>query len=136
MGLSNQGRVVGGHLADCSVDSDHKGLSIPHPINPFKRFKLTTETVLKWEELPSSEGLAGAVGQAAAKAALPGMLGKAVGAGLGAAMKPPRTVRVDWADGNQSVIELPEKLFLVFSVLLESRQVVTVTPTPAEPAPV
>ncbi|MFC8722257.1 SHOCT domain-containing protein [Kitasatospora sp. NPDC057198] len=123
--LTNQGRVVGGHLAGGSVLSGHGGLTVQHPRNPFKRPKLTAETVLEWEELPAGESIAGAVGQVAAKTALPGRLGKAVGAGLGAAMRSGRTVRVDWADGNQSVIELPEKLFTVFSVLLEGRQVVT-----------
>lgn len=130
--LTNQGRVVGGHLASGSVLSGHGGLTIQHPRNPFKRPKLTAETVREWEELSTREGVAGAVGQAAAKAALPGMIGKAVGAGLGAAMKSGHTVRVVWVDGNQSVIELPEKLFLIFSALLKGQQVVTDTSASAE----
>jgi putative oligomerization/nucleic acid binding protein len=139
--LTNQGRVVGGHLASGSVLSGHGGLTIQHPRNPFKRHKLNAETVLEWEELSTREGVAGVMGQAAAKAALPGMIGKAVGAGLGAAMKSGHTVRVNWADRNQSIIELPEKLFMIFSVLLEGQQVVTDTsaqdessePLPAQP---
>lgn len=130
--LTNQGRVVGGHLASGSVLSGHGGLTIQHPRNPFKRHKLNAETVLEWEELSTREGLAGVMGQAAAKAALPGMIGKAVGAGLGAAMKSGHTVRVNWADGNQSIIELPEKLFMFFSVLLEGQQVVTDASAQAE----
>lgn len=139
--LTNQGRVVGGHLASGSVLSGHGGLTIQHPRNPFKRPKLNAETVLEWEELSNRQGVAGAMGQAAAKAALPGMIGKAVGAGLGAAMKSGHTVRVNWADGNQSIIELPEKLFVIFSALLKGQQVVTDTsaqtessePLPAQP---
>jgi hypothetical protein len=139
--LTNQGRVVGGHLANGSVLSGHGGLTIQHPLNPFKRPKLNAETVLEWEELSAREGVAGAMGQAVAKAALPGLIGKAVGAGFGAAMKSGRTVRVNWADGNQSIIELPEKLFMIFSVLLKGQQVVTDTsaradslePLPAQP---
>lgn len=48
--LTNQGRVVGGHLASGSVLSGHGGLTIQHPRNPFKRHKLNAETVLEWEE--------------------------------------------------------------------------------------
>jgi hypothetical protein len=32
---------------------------------------------------------------------------------------------VSWADGQQSIIELPEKQFTVLSVLLQDRQIVT-----------
>ena len=65
------------------------------------------------------------MGQAAARAALPGMVGKAVGAGLGAAFNSGHTVRVIWADGKQSIIGFPEKQFMVLSVLLKDRQVAT-----------
>jgi hypothetical protein len=123
--VTNRGRVVGGHLAGATVDSGEGGLLIPHPYNPFKRYKLNAETVLEWEELPGKEGVIGAVGRAAATAGLPGRIGKAVGAGLGAAMKPPHIIRVNWADGNQSVLELPGKLFTIFSVLLQGQQIVT-----------
>ncbi|MFX0592385.1 SHOCT domain-containing protein [Melissospora conviva] len=121
--LTNQGRVVGGHLESGSVLSARGGLTIQHPRNPFKRPKLNAETVLEWKELPTRDGVVGAIGQAAAKAALPGMIGKAIGASLGTALKSGHTVCVNWADGNQSIIELPEKLFMIFSVLLEGQQV-------------
>ena len=120
--LTNQGRVVGGHLAGGSVLSDKfskGGLTIQHPLNPFKRHKINVETVLEWEELSTKNGIAGLFGQAAAKAALPGMVGKAVGAGFGAVVKSGHTVRVDWADGKKSIIELPEKQFMTLSVLLK-----------------
>lgn len=123
--LTNQGRVVGGHLASSSVLSGHGGLTIQNPRNPFKRHKLNAETVLEWSELSTRKGVVGAMGLAAAKAALPAMIGKAVDAGLGAAAKSGRTVRVNWADGNQSIIEFPEKLFMIFSVLLEGQQVIS-----------
>lgn len=133
--LTGQGRVVGGHLANGTVLSDQfgkGGLSIQHPRNPFKRHKINAETVREWEDLATEDGVAGVMGQAAAKAALPGMVGKAVGAGFGAAIKSGHTVRVDWVDGNQSVIELPEKMFLIFSVLLKGQQVITETSAPPE----
>ncbi|WP_433831106.1 SHOCT domain-containing protein [Actinoplanes sp. CA-015351] len=134
--LTNQGRVVGGYLAGSGIISDHNGLSTAHPRNPFKRIKFNAETVIEWEDLPTKDGVAGVMGQAAAQAALPGMIGKALGAGFGAALKSGHTIRLDWADGNQSIIELPEKQFLVFSILLKGRQVVTEAsrqPESAEP---
>jgi hypothetical protein len=136
--LTNQGRVVGGHLASGSVLSAHGGLTIPHPRIPFKRHKLNAETVVEWEELSTRNGVAGVMGQAAAKAAFPGAIGKAVGAGLGAAMKSGHTVRVNWADGNQSIIELPAKLFMIFSTLLKGQQVetdISAQPESSEPFP-
>ena len=131
--LSGQGRVVGGHLANGTVVaggtspfSKNSDLSIQHASNPFKRHRVNSDTVTEWEELATKDGVAGAVGRAAASAAIPGRVGKAVGAGLGAAVKSGHTVRVTWAaDGKQSIIELPEKQFMVFSVLLKDRQVAT-----------
>lgn len=133
--LTNQGRVVSGHLANGAVLPE---LRIHHPLNPFKRYKISPETVVEWEDLATKDSVASVMGKAAAKAAVPGVLGKAVGAGLGAAMKSGHTVRVDWVDGKQSIIELPEKLFLVFSVRLTNQRVVTqhsVQPETAMPAP-
>jgi Short C-terminal domain len=130
--LSGQGRVVGGYLSSGTVlsggttpFSKNSDLSIQHPSNPFKRHKVNTGTVSEWEELDAKEGVAGAMGQAAARAALPRMVGKAVGAGLGAALNSGHTVRVSWTDGKQSIIQFPEKQFMVFSVLLKERQIAT-----------
>lgn len=130
--LSGQGRVVGGHLSGGTVlsggsspFSKNGDLSIQHASNPFKRHKINTETVTDWEELDAGEGVTEAIGRAAATVAIPGTIGKAVGAGLGAAMNSGHTVRVTWADGKQSLIELPKKQFMVFSVLLKDCQIVT-----------
>lgn len=141
--LTNVGRVVGGRLVNGTVSSDQSrkgGLAVQDPRNPFKRHKINADTVVEWEELATKAGVGAVMGQAAARAALPGMVGKALGAGLGAAMHSGHTVRVSWAEGEQSVIELPEKLFTVFSVLLKAQQVVTESsPRPesadATPAP-
>lgn len=133
--LTNQGRVVSGHLANGTVLPE---LRIQHPLNPFKRHKISPETVIEWEDLATKDCVASIMGQAAAKAAVPGILGKAVGASLGAAMNSGHTVRVDWVDGKQSIIELPEKLFLVFSVQLTNQRVITqhsVQPETSMPAP-
>lgn len=133
--LSGQGRVVGGHLSGGTVlsgganaFSKNSDLSIQHSSNPFKRHKLNADTVTEWEELDAKDGVGGAVGRAAATAAIPGRVGKAVGAGLGAAMTSGHTVCLSWADGKQSIIQLPEKQFMVFSVLLRDRQIPTDLP--------
>lgn len=129
--LTGQGRVVGGRLVGGIVHSggatafSKKGdLSIQHPSNPFKRHKVNAETVVEWEEIDAQDGVIGIVGQAAAMVALPGRVGRAVGAGVGAAFNSGHTVRVAWANGEQSIIGLPEKQFLVLSILLKDLQVV------------
>jgi len=137
--LTGQGRVVGGHLAGGIVHSGgttpfskNGDLSIQHSANPFKRQKINSDTVLEWEELDVRDGVAGVIGQAAAMAALPGRVGKAVGAGVGAAFNSGHRLRVTWAGGEQSIVGLPEKQFLVFSVLLKDRQVATELPAKPE----
>lgn len=137
--LTGQGRVVGGHLAGgtvlsggTTVFSKNGDLAIQHSSNPFRRHKVNAETVSEWEELDPRKGLAGAMGQAAARAALPGAVGKAVGAGLGAAFDSGHTLRVTWADGRNSVIALPEKQFMVLSILLKDRQVIAEAPEQSE----
>ncbi len=141
--MSGQGRVVGGHLSSGTVFSGgatpfskNSDLSISHTSNPFKRHRINAETVTEWEELATKEGVAGTMGRAAATAAIPGRFGKAVGAGLGAAVNSGHTVRVSWADGKQSIIELPAKQFMVFSVLLKDRQIASeLSETPEGDAP-
>lgn len=131
--FTNQGRVVGGHLASGVVTMDSKGggLAIAHPRNPFKKARLNTDTVAEWEELETKKGIASVVGQAAAAAALPGRIGKAVGAGLGAVGTAGHTLRVSWVDGNQSLLELPEKLYTIVAVLLADRRTITENPRPS-----
>ena len=138
--LSGQGRVVGGHLSGGTVlsggsspFSKNSDLSIQHATNPFKRHRINAETVAEWEELVAKEGVAGTMGLAAATAAIPGRFGKAVGAGLGAAMNSGHTLRISWIDGQQSIVQLPEKQFTVFSVLLKDLQVTTEVPDDPEP---
>lgn len=125
--LTNQGRVIGGQFANgtVSVDGRGGGLLIVNPRNPFKKPRVNSETITEWEELEGKRGVVGTLGQVAASAVLPGRLGKAVGAGLGALGSTGHTVRVTWTDGNNSVLELPEKLFQVLSVLLSDLRVVT-----------
>lgn len=130
--LSGQGRVVGGHLSGGTVLSGGSSpfsksgdLAIQHSSNPFKRHKINAETVTGWEEIEGKQSVAGAIGRAAASVALPGRVGKAAGAGVGAVINSGHTVRLDWTDGKASMITLPEKQFLVLSVLLKDSQIVT-----------
>lgn len=125
--LSGHGRVVGGYLSGGAVlpaQNKSGDLVIQHHSKLFKRPRLNGETVTSWQELEARDGVAGAMGRAAAKAAVPGMMGKAVGAGLVAAMTGGHTVLIDWSEGQHSIIEFPTKQFAVFSVLLKDRQIV------------
>lgn len=133
--LSGEGRVLGGYLAGGTVHSGgsgffskHGDLSIEPESNPFKRYRLNADTVTEWEELATKESVADSIGRAAAKAAIPGRIGKAVEAGIGAAINSGHTIKVQWADGKQSIIELPEKQFTVFSTLLRNHQIASEIP--------
>jgi hypothetical protein len=104
--------------------------------------KLTAAEVAEWDEVTTEAGgasasaVAGAVGKIVAGAVLPGFMGKVGGAALDATVKstarPPRTVRVDWSDGKQSLIRLPEQLFTHLTVVLQDRR--AASPLPAGPA--
>lgn len=111
----------------------------------FKRTpNLTADAVAAWEEIISETrgGAAGAVsrlGQAVARASLPGTAGKAASAAVGSAVDSgrggPHTVRVEWVDGKQSLIQLPDKLFQHLAILLKDCQLATAAPAAAEPIP-
>jgi hypothetical protein len=45
------------------------------------------------------------------------------------------TVRVDWVDGKQSLIELPDKLFQHLAIVLKDCRIATAVPAPEPPAP-
>lgn len=141
--MVSNGRVIGGHYLNATVSP---GIGSQLVVQAgLKRRKLSEEQVTAWEEIASeSKGSAvSAVGQAVAGAVLPRFISKAasaaVGATLEAKMRPPHTVRIDWADGKQSLIKLPDKLFTHLEILLKSRQAPPLEPRPAvepDPAPV
>jgi hypothetical protein len=62
--------VVSGGATRFSRNGD---LAMQHSSNPFKRHKINAETVSEWEELDPRQGVVGAMGQAATRAALPGV---------------------------------------------------------------
>jgi hypothetical protein len=127
-GMGGQGKVVGGHYINSAVLTGNKGDLVIQ--TGFRGRKLTADEVAEWTEITAETGggsaAAGAVGKIVAGAVLPGLMGKVAGAAidatLGSTARPPRTIRVDWSDGKQSLIRLPEKLFIHLTVVLKERQ--------------
>ena len=146
--MASYGKVVGGHFINATIDTNRKGELALRGVGlqTFTKTKmphLTADAVASWEEIISETrgGAAGAVskvGQAVARAALPGAVGKAISAAVGSAadlVGAPHTVRVDWVDGTQSLIELPDKLFQHLAILLKDCQIATAVPAPKPPPP-
>jgi hypothetical protein len=140
------GRVVGGQFMNAMIITNRDGdLALKlGGIAAFKRGTptLTADAVAAWEEIiPESRGgAAGAVskvGQAVARASLRGVAGKAASAAVGSATElvAPHTVRVDWVDGKQSLIRLPDKLFQHLAILLKDCRIATAAPAAAPPEP-
>lgn len=135
--MASYGKVIGGHYVNATISTNLKG-ELALRGQGFKRIpNLTGDLVAAWEEVASGSrgGLADAVnkvGQAAARAGLPGGTGKAAAAALSSTVEAmtgaPRTVRVDWIDGKQSLISLPDKLFQHLSILLRDRRIASAAP--------
>lgn len=127
--MVGQGKVVGGDYINRAVATDHRGdLFIQAGL---KRRKLIATEVAGWEDVTGEagggSGASGAVGKVIAGAVLPGFIGKVAGAALDATMgssaHSPRTIRVDWNDGKQSLIRLPDKLFTHVALILKDRKI-------------
>lgn len=141
------GKVVGGHFMNATITTNRKGelaLQLGGAAAFKKRPTLTGDTVAAWEEITSGRrgGAAGAatkVGQAVALATLRGAAGRAASAAVDSAVDSvsgaPRTVRVEWVDGTQSLIRLPEKLFQHLAILLEDCRIPTAAPPAEAPIP-
>lgn len=129
--LIGQGRVVAGYMNRGDVVATKHGLALQLTL---VRRQVTPETVKSWEELDVEAGLVQKAGGAAIGAVIPGALGRAVGASFNAAAQSGHTVRLDWENGKQSVIELPNKLFSVLLTLLRDKQILSeVTAVPEAP---
>lgn len=130
--MALSGRVIGGHYVDATINKNLKG-ELALTGSGFKRTpNLTAEKVATWEEVPvetrgGMRDAAGKVGQAVARAAIPGSLGKAASAAVGStaeSMKASsRHVRVEWADGKQSLVSLPDNLFQHLATLLGGQRI-------------
>jgi hypothetical protein len=138
------GKVVGGQYVNATININLKG-ELALTSQGFKRTpNLTADKVAAWEEIfPEKRGgAAGAfknIGQAVARAALPGAAGKAASAAVVSTVDSvagaTHTVRVDWLDEKQSLIQLPDKLFQHLAMLLKDRQIASAAPATAFPAP-
>ena len=128
-GMTGNGKVVGGHYMNATVSTGIKGDLVIQ--SGLRWRKLTAAEVAKWEEVTAEPGggsaAAGAVGKIVAGAVLPGFMGKVAGAALdatlGSTARAPRTIRVEWSDGKESLIRLPQKLFTHLTIVLKDRQV-------------
>ena len=125
--MVNPGRVIGGHYLNAPVTTVIGSELVVQ--SGLKWRKLNAEQVAAWDDVSpdSKTSTASAVGQAVVGAVLPRFMSKAESAAVGATMdntlRAPHTVRVDWADGKQSLIKLPASLFAHFELMLGSRRV-------------
>jgi hypothetical protein len=135
--LAGQGNVVGGHFINGTVAIGYRGDLVVQP--GLKRRKLVAAEAAAREDITgeagTGSGAPGAVSRIVAGAVLPGLVGKVAGAALdatfGSAGRPPRTIRVDWNDGKQSLIRLPAKLLTHLTVVFADRQTVAPATAPA-----
>lgn len=138
--MSMNGRVVGGHFLNAAVTTTPLGSDLVVQ-SGLRWRKLTSEQVTGWEEVSSdSHRTVSAVGQAVAGAVLPRLVSAsasaAVGAAIDAKVRPSHTVRVEWADGKQSLLKLPAQLFEHLEVLLGDRRTAPTAPAaPTQGAP-
>lgn len=128
--MASSGKVIGGTYMDSMVSVATFGSGIVIQ-SGFRGRKLDLDTVAQWEEVPLESRIsktASAVGQAVVEAVLPRFISKGASAAIGASFdsssRPPRGVRVDWADGKQpSLLKLPEDLYTHFELILGTRRV-------------
>jgi len=128
--MHHQGDVVGGQYVRATIDINRKG-ELALSLGLRKMPSLTDETVASWEEvLPGHTGAVatavGMVGGVVARAALPRVIGRAASAAVDSIAdlaSAGHTVRIDWVDGNQSLVKLPDKLFQHLAILLRDRRI-------------
>ena len=128
------GTVIGGAYINGSVTTATFGSGLVVAAG-FKRRPMTPETISSWQEIPieAKDSTFTAMGKAAAGVALPGRFGKAASAAVGAAFdskKPERRVRIDWADGQKSLLKLPDDLYTHFALVLNNIRIPTEAPDP------
>jgi hypothetical protein len=125
--MSSFGRVIGGAYLDAGVTTATFGSDLVVQTG-IKGRKLTVDSVDSWQEIPVEvkDNAFTAMGKAAAGVALPGRFGKAASAAVGAAFdakKPHHHLRIDWADGKQSLMKLPAALFTHLELVLSERRI-------------
>lgn len=126
--MLRQGKVVGGRYVNGTVSIGYRGNLVVQA--GLKRRTLTSDEVAEWEEINAQaggdSGALGAVSKVVVGSVLPGTIGKMASAALdathGSMARPPRTVRIEWTDGKQSLMRLPDQLFTHLALVLEDRQ--------------
>lgn len=142
--MSLGGRVIAGEFVNASISINRKG-ELALTSGGFKRTpNITADSIATWEEVPVDKrrgktAAIGKVGSAVAKAAIPGPLGKAAAAAVDSTVSSvgsaTRHVRVDWNDGAQSLLSLPDDLFLHLRTMLADKRVGgDIEPSPEVPA--
>lgn len=132
--MSSFGRVIGGAYLDAGVTTATFGSDLVVQTG-IKGRRLTADTVESWQEVPVEvrDNAFTAMGKAAAGIALPGRFGRAASAAVGAAFdskKPDRHVRIDWVDGKQSLLKLPDALFTHLELVLSDGRIPNADPVP------
>lgn len=127
--MAGFGTVIGGAFMNGTIAPATFGKDLVVSLG-FKRRPLTIATVSSWQEIitDKKDGAFSAIGKAAAGAVLPGRLGKAATAAVGAALDsrgPDHRVRIDWIDGQQSLAKIPDSLFVHFALVLDSIRLAT-----------
>ena len=130
--MSSFGRVIGGAYLNAGVTTATFGSDLVVQTG-IKGRKLTVDSVDSWQEIPVDvkDNAFTAMGKAAAGVALPGRFGKAASAAVGAAFdskRPDHHVRIEWADGKQSLMKLPDALFTHIELVLADRRVANADP--------
>lgn len=130
--MSAFGRVIGGAYLDAGVTTATFGSDLVVQTG-IKGRRLTPDSVDSWQEIPVEvkDNVVSAVGKAAAGVALPGRFGKAASAAVGAAFDSKKTyhhLRIDWADGKQSLLKLPDALFTHLELVLSDQRIANADP--------
>jgi len=130
--MSSLGRVIGGAYLNAGVTTATFGSDLVVQTG-IKGRKLTVDSIDSWQEIPVEvkDNAFTAMGKAAAGVALPGRFGKAASAAVGAAFdskKPDHHLRIDWADGKQSLLKLPDALFTHLELVLSDRRIANADP--------
>jgi hypothetical protein len=137
--MVGNGRVVGGDYLNATVSTPIGSTLVVHAGLKFR--KLIPDNVAEWDEVvPDGKGnVVSAVGKAVASAVIPGKLGKAASAAIGATIDsigPTHVVDISWADGKRSLIKLPDAMFKHLGLVLRVQRAEPVEPIPgAELAP-
>lgn len=134
--MSN-GRVIAGAFKDASVSKSSFGNSLVVSAGLLGR-KLNAENVASWQEqarkVPSrgAANAVSAIGRAVTDAALPrfisGRAARSVGAAIDTVAQAvptrsmPHEVLVTWADGRESLLELPEDQFVHLGLMLREQR--------------